>query len=218
MPLYNATIIASSQPGTTNGPSPAGPIPAFTPVNATIVDDSAAAIIAQTTALTAELVFIDAVINQINNNISKQVTIQESISKSLSDLEVAFLSLNAVQSQKNVIQSMQTASVVQKGTFDKAVSKEDPVLPTQTEQLEEGVRTSFILNSAATAQGLISTFITVQSQTIISLITGTETYKNIKSWLSKTLDFIKQSAVSLYNKTVDVIKSNVKAIAGDKTI
>jgi hypothetical protein len=218
MPLYNATLIADPQPGTTNAPAPLGPIPAFAPVNATIVDDTAAAIALQTTALTAELVFIDAVINQINNNISEQVKMQESISKSLSALEIAFLSLTAVQSQKNVIQSMQTASVVQKGAFDKAVSKEDPVLPTQTEQLEEGVKTSFILNSATAARGLISTFVTAQSLTIVSLITGTETYKNVKSWLSKTLDFIKQSAVSLYNKTVDAIKSNVKALAGDKTI
>lgn len=218
MPLYNATIVGAPQPGTTNTPVPAGPVPPYVPVVTTIVDDSAILIAAKTLALTQELVFIDAAINQINNNLSKQLAQQEDFSNALSKLEIRILSWAAATTDSNVIASAEAASVIQKNNFDKAMSKDTPELPPIQTQIEESIESSIVVNQLSAAPSTINGFISNQSTRIFDWITETEIFRSVKSWLTKQLDLLKAKVLGFYNTVVDAIKSNVKAIAGDKTL
>jgi hypothetical protein len=193
------------------------------PGSITIVNDAAAAITAQTFALTAELVFIDAAINQINNNLSKLNSQAIATNKQLSNLEIAILSVAAANSNQAVIQAAQAASVIQTNNFQVAATKDalkrtgqpEPVVPTPQQQLEQSVVEASAVNAAAAAQGAVTSFIQTQSATILTMITSTEVYKGVAKWLQDQKDTL---VAAIFPPTPAEVASNAAAAAGVKTI
>jgi hypothetical protein len=204
------------------------------PGTTTIVDDAAAAITAQTNALTttmtanntkliAELVFIDAAINQINNNVAKLVERSTSISKAISDLEATTSVSAAGQSSLNALQATAIANQIKTNNFQMAVTKEAltrtgqplPVLPDFEEQLKESVGDAISLNTISTAQGAVTSFINSTVTGTTELIAGTETFKGISSWLSKQKDVILGAIIP---PSAATLASNAAAQAGQKVI
>lgn len=193
------------------------------PGTATIINDAAAAIALQTTALTAELVFIDAALNQINNNLSKLQAQAIASNKQLSDIEIAILSVAAANTNQAVIQAAQAASVIQKNNFEVQATKDalkrtgqpEPVLPTPQEQLKEGIVNATVINTAASAQGAVIGFVQRQSATLITFISTTEVYTSIANWVKKQKDTL---VAAIFPPTTDAVASNAKAVAGVKTL
>ena len=93
------------------------------PGTTTIVNDAAAAIALQTTALTAELVFIDADLFQININVAKLVDQAKVSAKALSDLQVSIAGLSAATSNAAVIQAAAASNQIQTNNFQVAATK-----------------------------------------------------------------------------------------------
>lgn len=204
------------------------------PGTTTIVDDAAAAITSQTTALTttmnantstlvAELVFIDAAINQINNNVAKLVERSTMISKAISDLEATASVSAAGQSSLNALQATAIANQIKTNNFQMAATREalvrtgqpEPTLPTFNEQLRESVDDAIALNTISVAQGTVTSFINSTVTNTGALIAGTETYKGIAAWLSKQKDVVLGAIIPPSAATV---ASSAAAQAAQKTV
>jgi len=204
------------------------------PGTTTIVDDAAAAIIAQTNAITAtmtsnntlliaELTFIDSAINQININVGKLVDRSALISKALSDLEATTSVSAAGQSSLNALQATAIANQIKTNNFQMAATKEalartgqpEPTLPSFDDQLKESVNDAITLNAISTAQGVATSFINSTISSTTSLIAGTETFKGISSWLTKQKDVILSAILP---PSASTIASAGAAASGVKTI
>jgi hypothetical protein len=200
----------------------------------TIIDDAAAAITAQTaavtstmtannTALIAELVFIDAAINQINNNLSALVDRSTLLTKAISDLEATSSVSAAGQSSLNALQATAIANQIKTNNFQMAATREalirtgqpEPVLPTFDLQLEESVRDAISLNTISIAQGTVTSFINSTISNTGALIAGTEAYKGISAWLTRQKDTL---VAALIPPSASAAEKNAKAIAGVKVL
>lgn len=189
----------------------------------TIVNDAAAAIALQTTAITAELVFIDSNLFQINANIAKLVEKTTLSSKSISDLGVSLAGLSAASSNLSVIQAAGVANQIQTNNFQVAATKQTmlatgqtpPELPPIPEQLKEGITNSMVLNAAATAEGAVTNFITTQAAAAQAWIVGTETYKDIATWLKKAKDTV---VASIFPPSSSTSASAAAAASGTKVL
>jgi hypothetical protein len=206
------------------------------PGTTTIVDDAAAAIIAQTNAITAtmtsnntlliaELTFIDSAINQININVGKLVDRSALISKAISDLEATTSVSVSSQNTMNVLQATAIANQIKTNNFQMAATKEAlertgqpvPVLPDFQEQIKEGVTDAVNLNIASTVQGAGLSFLNSTLESTASLIAGTETYKGVSAWLTKQKDVILSAILPPSASTVasaGAAASGVKTIVG----
>ena len=201
-----ATTVTMTGPGTT-----------------TIVNDAAAAIALQTTALTAELVFIDADLFQININIAKLVDQAKVSAKALSDLQVSIAGLSAATSNSAVIQAAAAANQIQTNNFQVAATKQTleatgqpvPTLPPVVDQMKTVVTDSLVLNAAATAEGAITNFIQTQAAAAQTWLVGTEVYKDVASWLKKQKDTL---VAAIFPPSKDTVESAAKAASGIKTI
>ena len=201
-----ATTVTMTGPGTT-----------------TIVNDAAAAIALQTTALTAELVFIDADLFQININIAKLVDQAKVSAKALSDLQVSIAGLSAATSNSAVIQAAAAANQIQTNNFQVAATKQTleatgqpvPTMPPVVDQMKTVVTDSLVLNAAATAEGAITNFIQTQAAAAQTWLVGTEVYKDVASWLKKQKDTL---VAAIFPPSKDTIESASKAASGIKTI
>jgi hypothetical protein len=193
------------------------------PGSTTIVNDAAAAITAQTIALSAELVFIDGAIVQINNNIAK--ILEQSIlqSKALSEISIALAGVSSATSNQTVLQAAATANQIKTFNFQVEATKAAlirtgqpvPVMPPITQQLEETISEATILQGAAVAQGAITNFISQQAVSTQAWIVGTEVYKTTAEYIKKA----KNSLVSLITPpSASTIASAVAAATGDKTL
>jgi hypothetical protein len=204
------------------------------PGTTTIIDDAAAAITAQTaavtstmtannTALIAELVFIDAAINQINNNLSALVDRSTLLTKAISDLEATSSVSAAGQSSLNALQATAIANQIKTNNFQMAATREalirtgqpEPVLPTFDLQLEESVKDAISLNTISIAQGTVTSFINSTISNTGALIAGTETYKGVSAWLTRQKDTL---VAALVPPSASAIEKNAKAIAGVKVL
>ena len=189
----------------------------------TIVNDAAAAIAAQTTALTAELVFIDADLWHINNKLGDMLDQAKLQSKALSDLSISIAGLSAATSNVAVIQAAAAANQIQTNNFQvaatkqtmKATGQEPPTLPPIPDQMQEVITNSLTLNAAATAEGAITNFISTQAASAQAWIIGTETYKDIASWLKNAKDTV---VSAIFPPSPKTIASGASAAAGVKTV
>jgi cell division protein FtsL len=201
-----ATTVTMTGPGTT-----------------TIVNDAAAAIALQTTALAAELVFIDSDLFQININVAKLVDQAKVSAKALSDLQVSIAGLSAATSNSAVIQAAAAANQIQTNNFQVAATKQTleatgqpvPVLPPIVDQMKTVVTDSLTLNAAATAEGAITNFIQTQAAAAQTWLVGTEVYKDVASWLKKQKDTL---VAAIFPPSIDTVESAAKAASGIKTI
>lgn len=193
------------------------------PGTTTIVNDAAAAILAQTAALTAELVFIDADLFQININVAKLVDQAKVSAKALSDLQVSIAGLSAATSNSAVIQAAAAANQIQTNNFQVAATKQTleatgqpvPTLPPIPDQMKTVITDSLVLNAAATAEGAITNFIQTQAAAAQTWLVGTEVYKDVASWLKKQKDTL---VAAIFPPSADTIQSAAKAASGIKTI
>lgn len=204
------------------------------PGTTTIIDDAAAAITAQTnavtttmntntTALVSELVLIDAAINQINNNVAKLVERSTMISKAISDLEATTSVSAAGQNSLNALQATAIVNQIKTNNFQMAATREalirtgqpEPTLPAFDDQLRESVNDAISLNTISMAQGTVTSFINSTISNTGSLIAGTEVFKGISSWLSKQKDVVLGAIIPPSAATV---ASNAAAQAGQKVV
>ena len=168
------------------------------PGTTTIVEDAAAAIALQTAAFEVSLLCIDSDLFQINTNLAKILEQSKAQSKALSDLSISIAGLSAATSNVSVIQAAAAANQIQTNNFQvaatkqtmKATGQEPPTLPPIPDQMAEVITNSLTLNAAATAQGAITNFITTQIAATQTWILGTETYKDVTTWLKKQKDLI----------------------------
>jgi hypothetical protein len=190
MSLYQIQTIANPQPGTTNTPFPAGPVPAFVPVTTTVVDVDAATILANTNLLFAKLQGIDATVFQINANISAIIAQQRDIDKMIADLDAALLGYAASITSQSKVVSMKAASDIQKNNFGrKMMDPEDKVqLPPKEDQLKQSMIEGLFLKDTIYTSGVLTSFIIDQFRKANDWLVATELYKTIKGWVQKQLD------------------------------
>lgn len=194
MSLYQIQTIASPQPGTTNTPFPAGPVPAFVPVTTTIVDTEAAAITAHTVAMAApikgKLSEIGTTIFYINANLSNIIAQQRDIDKMIADLDAALLSYAACISSQSKVISMKAGNQIQTNNFARQMA--DPEGKVKLPPVEEQLKTSMIeglfLKDTLYTTGVLTSFIIDQFRKANDWLLGTEVYKTVKGWVQKKLD------------------------------
>jgi len=204
------------------------------PGTTTIIDDAAAAITAQTNAITTTmttnttnlvtaLTSMNAAVNQINNNVAALVTQSTLMSKAISDLEVVTSVAATSQSTLNALQATAVANQIKTNNFQMAATKEAlertgqplPTLPDFDQQLKEGVTDAINLNVAASVQGAGIEFVNSTVAGTATLIAGTETYKGIGSWLSRQKDTI---VGAIFPPSPREVASNAASVAGNPTI
>ena len=194
MSLYQITTIANPQPGTTNTPFPAGPVPAFVPVTTTVVDTDAAAILNNTAAMaapfTGKLSQIGTTIFYINANLSNIIAQQRDIDKMIADLDAAVLAYAACISSQTKVISMKAASQIQTNNFARKIADpEDKVkMPPKEEQLKTSMTEGLFLKNTLYTTGVLTSFIIDQFRKANDWLLGTEAYKTVKGWVQKKLD------------------------------
>jgi hypothetical protein len=220
------TIVAFPQPGTSNTPFPVGNLPPFVPVVTTITDTHTPAILDRTAKLTAaltkensaliaELIFIDAALNQINNNISELVDITTAQINAVSDLETALVVKAAIESEKLALVSTAATNQIKNNNYGRAINKENPVVPPLDDQLREVINDGINLNIVSNVSGALTSSINNTVTATGNLIAGTETIKGISAWLSSLKNSI---TGALFPPSPRQVVSNSAAIAGVKTI
>jgi hypothetical protein len=220
------TVIAFPQPGTSNTPFPVGNLPPFVPVVTTITDTHTPAILDRTAKLTAaltkensaliaELIFIDAALNQINNNISELVDLTTAQINAVSNLETALAVKTAIESEKLVLASTAATNQIKNNNYGRAINKENPVVPPLDDQLREVINDGINLNIVSNVSGALTSSINNTVTATGNLIAGTETIKGISAWLSSLKNSI---TGALFPPSPRQVVSNSAAIAGVKTI
>ena len=214
MSLRQINIVATPQPGTTNTPFPAGPVPAFVPVTTTIVDTDAAAIVAQTTAFATELVFMSSDLFYVRSNLESYVEQQKAINKAISDIDVAIQGLMAATSYRTAIVAAEASNQIQTNNFDNAVSNTSSLqMPSIPTQFKEEITGAGIIRAAANTQGTITNFATEQAGRTVSWIAGTETYKDTSGWIKRQIDALKNF---IFPPTPKAVAQSGKALTGTK--
>jgi len=220
------TIVAFPQPGTSNTPFPVGNLPPFVPVVTTITDTHTPAILDRTAKLTAaltkensaliaELIFIDAALNQINNNISELVDLTTAQINAVSNLETALAVKTAIESEKLALASTAATNQIKNNNYGRAINKENPVVPPLDDQLREVINDGINLNIVSNVSGALTSSINNTVTATGNLIAGTETIKGISAWLSSLKNSI---TGALFPPSPRQVVSNSAAIAGVKTI
>lgn len=211
------------------------------PGSGQIIDDAAAAILAQTAALTTEiglatlaikgvptspdpnagtLVAIDSQLYQINYNLARIVDVSKPLSNQMSKLSVDISGLGTAINSSLALQAMSVASQVKTDNFQTQVTKDalgraglpEPVMPTLKQQFETAVKDGLEFNAIARATGAITTFLTNTLSDIAAWAAGTAVYKTVDKWLSD----IKDSILSVEVPSLETISSKAAAYLGIK--
>lgn len=222
----NTRIVAFPQPGTSNQPFPVGNLPPFVPVVTTITDTHTEAIIDKTTKLTllleqqnfillAELAFISAALNQLNNNLSRLNDISIAQIDAVSNLETAILVKTSVDLSATALTATKLTNQIKNNNLGMAINNESPEVTSLNSQLEENVRDSIKLNTIALTSSTVTSFINSTVDNAFNLISGTSVYKSISSWLSSARNAIVGAIIP---SSLNTASSNAAAIAGQKNI
>jgi len=193
------------------------------PGTATITDDAATAIALQTTAITAELVFIFGALSQINNSLQTLKDNSKITAKATSDLQIAIASVATATSSATVIKAAEASSNIKKNNFDMAVTKASliktgqtvPTEPEMSVQLKETITDSITMNSLAVSEGAVTNFVTTQAASISTWIVETEVYRSITAYVTKAKDTL---LAALFPPTPAAVQSNVLVISGSPAL
>lgn len=197
-------IIASPQPGTTNTPIPAPPVPAFIPVVVNITESPDLAIaehgpkvaLAYTkgyATVVVPLAQVFGVLAQINGNLADLLTEEKLKTKKLQDLSVAISGMGSAKSRDGLLQASLSASVIQNNNFQTAIAKqkEGPVeVPSAKDQLKEGVVLANTLTSAASGTATLVTFIGDGISDAVTWVASSKVFKEVKGFVSKQIDTV----------------------------
>jgi hypothetical protein len=222
----NTRIVAFPQPGTSNQPFPVGNLPAYVPVSTTITDTHTPAIINQTTKLSlaleqesffiqAELAFISAALNQLNNNIARLADVTTAQISAVSNLEVVLGVKTVTEISKTSLAVTAATNQIKTNNFGRAITQEKPKLDTFEQQLRDSVKDAINLNTiSALNSGVTSTINTTISATT-GVIAKTETFKGLSSWFNSVKNTILSA---LFPPSAAQLASNAAAVAGVKNI
>ena len=168
----NQVFVASPQPGTSNQPYPVGRSPAFVPVNATVTNDYAANIEAESLVLSAFIaslmtqlgngvtpMTIAGVLSGVNDSLTRMADTKIAMAKALANLSIAVAANSVATSAQTLTISTLGGSDLEKNNFYKATSPDTPVMPTVTEQLKVSVTNGGLLQTAGRAANIASSFI-----------------------------------------------------------
>lgn len=215
----NQLFVASPQPGTTNTPFPAGPVPAFFPVQITCTDTNAAAFVSETAALVAqlaelqiELIFVDADLFAIVGETGRMADQAQAMSTALSATVIAVSSQAAAQSRANVLQAMQISNQMQTNNFFMAASNETPVMDPVPIQLKNSIIEGAEVRSALKITAATQDYISTSMSTVSNWIKDTALYKTAAKWLEDASNSILQ----LLPSSVKSLFTSSSAAAGTK--
>jgi hypothetical protein len=215
----NQVFIASPQPGTSNQPYPVGRSPAFVPVNATVTNDYAANIEAESLVLSALIaslmtqlgngvtpMTIAGVLSGVNDSLTRMADTKIAMAKALANLSIAVAANSVATSAQTLTISTLGGSDLEKNNFYKATSPDTPVMPTVTEQLKVSVTNGGLLQTAGRAANIASSFIISSISKVGSWITGSKPYQSVVNWLSDTVDTIGATITSSARSLLAKIK------------
>ena len=182
------------------------------PGTATVTDDAAVAIAAQTTALTAALVTfttaikgvpstptggtltaIDADLSSISKSIARIADTEITIAGQLQSLNIALAGLTSATSNNTSVQTMLAVNQIKTNNFQVAVTKDglkaagvpEPVMPTIIEQIQLAINEALEFASLARVAGFFTDTLNGIITGISTFITGTEVYKTVAAKLEE---------------------------------
>ena len=211
--LGKLTVIANTQPGTSNQPYPIPPLPAFFPVN---FDISAGEHEAELIGIHLETTFlwhntIHGALCQLDGDLGDIASQVRAISKSLSRIEIAIGSICLAKQQQTVLIAAKVSNQIRTNNFMMAASPDKPVMPTVKEQTLTSVKEASILQGAAAAQGAVIGFVSGGLGSVIHWITETEVYKSVVKWIKDHVEAVLSSITS----SVKSIMRGTSAAVGD---
>lgn len=209
-------FVASPQPGTTNTPFPAGPVPAFVPVTVTVTDTYGAAIAAQTAAQLIVYQRIYATLSQINNSLQAMIPNYESVPGNIDKLSLPLLSWSGATGLHSIMDGARASNQIKKNNFDVAVLGKDnaPEMPTTVIQMKESIVEANLIKSVARTTVAAVEIVNNATVSVQNWILDTDTYTTFSKWFADAKDrffklFLPPSAGAL--------ESSAKLIAGDPT-
>ena len=218
------TVVANPQPGTTNTPVPAPPVPAFIPVVATGEDDLS---VVATDELVALILLIEKSMIYMSNiygmpgnmpaiendvyvlakTTSTVLDLFKTLQTSISDMNEAIIALAAARGMNSAMIAPLIANQIRTNNFMMSVRDEQPELPSTKDQFISNITESTIALEAATAQAASETMIRTSFSRLQTWITETDTYQGIVAALKKAKDsvlgFFDSAATKIKNLFVD---------------
>lgn len=207
-------FVASPQPGTTNTPFPAGPIPAFVPVTVTVTDTYGAAIAAQTAMQLVMYEKVWATLSQINNTLQTIIPNYESVPGNIDKAAVPLLSWAGAEGFNGIMDAARTANQIKKNNFDMQVSSEKPIMPPSYDQLKESIIEANVMRATARAETKVVEIINGFTTSVQNWILDTDTYTTFSTWFDDAKDrFLKL----FLPPSAGALEASAKLIAGDPT-
>ena len=210
------------------------------PGTATVTDDAAVAIAAQTTALTAALVTfttaikgvpstptggtltaIDADLSSISKSIARIADTEITIAGQLQSLNIALAGLTSATSNNTSVQTMLAVNQIKTNNFQVAVTKDglkaagvpEPVMPTIIEQIQLAINEALEFASLARVAGFFTDTLNGIITGISTFITGTEVYKTVAAKLEE----FKQALLVILPPSTASIAAAIETKTGLKT-
>jgi hypothetical protein len=208
------------------------------PGTATVTDDAAVAITAQTTALTGAIAAatvkvtgapgvpgtlwaIDADLAAIQKSIARIADSEDVIKDQLYNLNIALAGLTSATSNNTSVQTMLAVNQIKTNNFQVAVTKDglkaagipEPVMPTIVEQIQSAINEALEFASLARVAGFFTDTLNNTINGITSFITGTEVYKTVAA----KLDQFKQALLNVLPPSPSSIKTSAETISGVKS-
>jgi hypothetical protein len=180
------------------------------PGTATVTDDAAAAITAQTTALTGAITLavtriqgapaipgtlftIEAQLANINTTLGRIADTETLVKDQLYSLNIALGGLTSATSNNTSVQTMLAVNQIKTNNFQVAVTKDglkaagipEPVMPTIVEQIQTAINEALEFASLARVAGFFTDTLNNIITGISTFITGTEVYKTVSAKLEE---------------------------------
>jgi len=189
------------------------------PGTTTIVDDAAAAITAQTAALTAAINAQTLVLKQLQGTLANVTSALSSIadnakasSGAITSVAKAVGSASSAVSDAAVTQQAMASSVIEKNTLDTAITKQSmsnigvplPELPSTIDQLKEQLKKGTIMSEVAKVEGFIK-------DKINSSVSDATEWAKKAIGVDQVIDNVKKQADAIITPTV----KSAEAIARD---
>lgn len=198
------------------------------PGSATVTDDAAVAIAAQTTALTAANTALIAAIGPvgpavpgtlkgtlaaINDNLGRIADQDKAIAKALSDLQIAVGTMSVAASNNNATNTILAANQIETNNFQTAVTKDAleraglplPKMATLEEQLKTSVENGILFSTVSRVSGAITHFLQSTITATAQWIAGTAPYMAVEAYLKK----IKDSILAVEVPSLESIKNRI---------
>jgi hypothetical protein len=214
------TAVASPQPGTTNTPVPAPPIPAFIPVVVTGDSDLSTVTTDQLVALILliekSMVYMSNIYGMpgnmpaIENDIyvlakttSSVLDLFKTLQTSISDMNESVIAMAAAKGVNSAMIAPLIANQIRTNNFMMSVRDEQPEMPSAKDQFLSNVKDSTIALEVATAQAASQNFVNTSFIKLQTWITGTETYQGVVEALKKAKD----SVIGFFDSAATKIKN-----------